>query len=262
MNALIRNPVSGVMRGADGSLRRQTVPVGAEGGCLTHAAVTGRDPVRTGDPIFDSGLARGFVWQPALGMGHYPVRETDEPYRNGGAQAYWDKYVDYARTPLGEAINQARVELVRGWTAGPVVDVGIGCGSFIEAASAAGVQIAGCDVSPVAVAWLNHRGLWRSPWEAPVPAVTLWDVLEHLPDPAAMLANVERFVFTSLPVFRDADHALASKHFRPDEHRWYWSVDGLIRWMEAQGFECLEHDARETELGREDIHSFAFGRAP
>lgn len=212
------------------------------------------------DPVFDQWASAGLVWLPERGMGYYPVHEADEPYRNGGAQAYWDKYVGYARTPRGEAINEARVDLVRGWTLGPVVDVGIGCGSFIEAMHAAGATAYGCDVNPIAVTWLHHRGLWRSPWEGPVEAVSLWDVLEHLSDPAAMLANVRRFAFVSLPVFSSADDILNSKHFRPDEHRWYWSAEGLIRWMGAQGFECLEHDQRETRLGRESIDTFAFGR--
>lgn len=216
--------------------------------------------VVTGDPVFDEGLAQGLVWQPALGMGFYPVQEDEEPYRNGAAQDYWDKYVGYARTPLGEAITQARVDLVRGWTLGPVVDVGIGCGAFIEAMCAAGATTYGCDVNPVAVTWLHHRGLWRSPWEGPVHAVSLWDVLEHLPDPAAMIANVRELVFTSLPVFACAEDVLTSKHFRPDEHRWYWSPDGLVHWMATQGFECIEHDQRETRLGRESIDTFAFRR--
>lgn len=214
----------------------------------------------TGDPTFDAGLAHGLVWQPALGMGHYPVRAADEPYRNGDARAYWDKYVGYAQTPLGEAITVARVDLVRGWTLGPVVDVGIGSGAFIEGIHAAGGTAYGCDVNPVAVVWLHDRWLWRSPWEQPVHAVTLWDVLEHIEDPAVMLANVTGFVFTSLPVFASADDVFASKHFRPDEHRWYWSADGLIQWMGIQGFECIEHDSRETRLGRESIDTFAFRR--
>ncbi|GMV06724.1 MAG: hypothetical protein AMXMBFR53_29990 [Gemmatimonadota bacterium] len=214
----------------------------------------------TGDDVFDAGLAQGLVWQPALGMGFYPVRLEDEPYRNGHAQAYWNKYVEYARTPLGVALTEARVDLVRNWAGGPVVDVGIGCGAFIEAVYAAGGEAFGCDVSPVAMKWLHERGLWRSPWEGPVAAVTLWDVLEHLPDPAAMLSNVREWVFVSLPVFEDPAGLLTSKHFRSDEHRWYWSADGLVRWMGAQGFECAEHDERETVLGREDIHTFAFRR--
>lgn len=214
----------------------------------------------TGDRVFDQGLRQELVWQPGLEMGFYPVKCEDEPYRNGHAQEYWDKYVGYARTPLGEAITQARVDLVRGWTLGPVVDVGIGCGAFVEAMYAVGATAYGCDVNPVAVEWLHQRGLWRSPWEGKVHAVSLWDVLEHVPDPAAMLENVEGLAFVSLPVFASGDEILDSKHFRTDEHRWYWSAAGLIRWMGQQGFECLEHDQRETRLGRESIDTFAFGR--
>lgn len=215
----------------------------------------------TGDTFFDAEVAAGLVWCPELGMGYFPVQEAEEPYRNGGAQAYWDKYVGYAATEQGVRLTETRVQMVTEWHDGPVVDIGIGCGSFVEAMHAAGRAAYGCDVNPVAVTWLHHRHLWRSPWEREVAAVTMWDVLEHLPDPALMLRSVREFVFVSLPIFTDAEHIIRSRHFRRDEHRWYWTADGLSRWMLAQGFELVQHDTRESRLGREDIGSFVFRRS-
>lgn len=215
------------------------------------------------DPLFQSMAANGLVWLPEVGMGYFPVQEEDEPYRNGGAQAYWDKYVGYSATPMGRALTRARTELVRRFdTVGSVLDVGIGCGAFLEAMHAAGWSAYGYDVSPVATNWLQERGLWRDPYQPgmEVQSVTLWDVLEHLPDPGALLERVQRYVFVSLPVFRDAHHVLQSKHFRPDEHRWYWTVPGLVHWMGAQGFHLLDSSRMETELGREDVATFVFQR--
>jgi hypothetical protein len=214
----------------------------------------------TADAVFNEAIS-GLAWAPSLGVGHYPVAERDEPYRNGGAQAYWEKYAGYAETPLGVALTDTRVTLVREHTKGPVVDVGIGCGQFVEAMRAAGSDAYGCDVNPVAVAWLNHRGLWRSPWEQEVDAVTFWDVLEHIPDPATMLAGVRTWAFVATPVFESAEAVLESRHFRPNEHRWYWTADGLCRWMGAQGFGCVLRDRRETDLGREGIGTFVFRRS-
>lgn len=215
------------------------------------------------DARFLHWASEGLVWLPERGMGFYPVDEADEPYRNGGAEAYWKKYEGYAVTPMGEAITRTRVDLVLSHCTDVVLDVGIGCGAFIEALHAAGRSAYGFDVNPIATAWLAEHGLWRDPREpgVTVPVLTLWDVLEHLPDPAELLGRVTGWVFCSLPIFRDGEHVVASRHFRPDEHRWYWTRDGLIRWMAELGLECVAHDDRETRLGREDIETFAFRRA-
>jgi hypothetical protein len=76
----------------------------------------------------------------------------------------------------------------------------------------------------------------------------------------SLLANVREWVFLSLPIFRDAEHALGSKHFRPDEHCWYFSLEGLVFAMKTCGFELVTHSRIESELGREGIGTFAFKR--
>ena len=71
---------------------------------------------------------------------------------------------------------------------------------------------------------------------------------------------VERLVFLCLPLFTGPEHVLRSKHFRPDEHYWYWTYEGLLWWMGEHGFTCIEHGTPESLLGREDIHTFVFNR--
>lgn len=91
--------------------------------------------------------------------------------------------------------------------------------------------------------------------------MTLWDVLEHIEDFPAVIANVRDWLFLSLPIFRDADHALRSKHFKPNEHCWYFTRDGLVAAMSMCGFALVSESRVETELGREDIGTFAFRRS-
>ena len=91
-------------------------------------------------------------------------------------------------------------------------------------------------------------------------AISLWDVLEHIPDFQALLANVREWVFVSIPIFRDAEHVLRSKHFKPEEHCWYFTRDGLVLAMKQCGFGLISASAIETDLGREDIGTFAFRR--
>lgn len=157
---------------------------------------------------------------------------------------------------------QARVEFVNRHYQGALVDVGIGSGAFIERRNAAaeGETTFGFDVNPVAQEWLLQRDLFFDPYRVRVPAISLWDVMEHIPDFRALLARVSEWVFVSIPIFRDGQHVLASKHFRKDEHIWYFTSDGLIQAFGDCGFDVVATNTMETELGREDIGTFAFRR--
>lgn len=205
------------------------------------------------DAVFEAAARRELVWIPERGMGYYPV-SAPPPYD----AAYFDKYVGYAATTMGQGITDARVELVNRYTLGEVVDVGVGCGTFIMAR---GALTYGFDINPAGRHWLIDRDLWKDPTSVPVQAASFWDALEHIQDPAPILDNVGQWVFVSLPLFTGPDHVLSSKHFRRDEHYWYWTREGLIWWMGEHGFECVEHATPESLLGREDIHTFVFRRA-
>ena len=197
-------------------------------------------------------LLPGLIWSPERAIGYYPV--------HGGPaydEAYFAKYQSYADTPMGRALTRSRVNFVAKHWHGPVTDIGIGSGQFVETR---GETTTGFDVNPAGIAWLRGRGLFHDPYAEPVAAATFWDSFEHIADPAALLARVNHAVFLSLPVFDGPDHALRSKHFRPTEHYWYFTRAGLVRYMHEAGFHLAEHATFETSLGREDIESFAFRR--
>lgn len=193
-------------------------------------------------------------------MGYYPV--VGSPYD----EDYWDKYVMYSQSEMGNDITYQRVGLVQRFIghSAMLVDVGIGCGHFIHcrntSTSKARSATRGWDVNPKAIDWLQERKLLHNPYEKSVPNICFWDVIEHIPDAADILKNVMEYVFVTVPIFRDAEHILQSKHFRPDEHCWYWTREGFIDWMSEQGFKCVEHNTNESLLGREDSHTFVFLR--
>lgn len=199
-------------------------------------------------------LKNGVLWDDERGIGHMPGDG-----RRIYDAAYFEKYVGYARTPLGSALNAARLDFVaRHYSSSlPLVDIGIGCGQFVESRK----NTFGYDVNPSAIRWLIDRGCWWDPWAYRPEAVSMWDSLEHMDDPAGFLARVNRYVFVSLPIFDGPDHVLRSKHFRPDEHLWYFTYLGLVRFMQIQGFHLIDESDMETKLGREDIHTFTFRRA-
>jgi hypothetical protein len=174
-------------------------------------------------------------------------------------QDYFDRFDRDARTELGRSLMRARVNFVEQHYRGTLIDVGIGSGAFVELRSRRRMTY-GYDVNPAGIRWLEERMLLVDPYLVAFDAMTLWDVLEHIEDFEPLLANVRDWLFLSLPIFRDAEHALRSKHFRPDEHCWFFSRDGLVTAMRLEGFALVTESAIETELGREDIGTFAFRR--
>jgi len=194
------------------------------------------------------GLTDCLLWSEELGMGWHGRRPMD--YEG----AYFAKYQELDATPMGEALTKARVDLVRRHFSGQVLDIGIGGGRFVEESGGFGF-----DVNPEALQWLNANGCYKNPhfgWDA----MTFWDSLEHIPDPELMLRSIGDWAFVSMPIYKDQADCLKSKHFKPGEHIWYWTLDGFASWMDRQGFELREINHAESELGREGITSFAFRR--
>jgi hypothetical protein len=194
------------------------------------------------------------TWFPDLGVGYFPVEDPQAPYD----VRYFAKYMGYQATDMGRRITQARLELVERHWQGPLVDVGIGSGAFVSARP----NTKGYDINPCGVYWLKDKELFCDPYREPVEAVSLWDVLEHIAEFDKLLARVTARVFVSLPVFTGPHEVLSSRHYREDEHFWYFSAYGFLKIMATLGWQALEHNEAETRIGREGIASFAFARAP
>ncbi|MBD8242506.1 hypothetical protein IFT95_09895 [Pantoea agglomerans] len=196
-------------------------------------------------------LKFGLIWLPALEMGYFPVPKN-RPYDKW----YFMRYQKMADTPMGRELTRARIQLVARHYDGPLVDVGIGAGQFVEARP----NTRGYDINPFGIEWLQQRGLWADVYSCRHPALSFWDSLEHIDKPEVVVAKAEKWVFVSVPIFSSGDAILASRHFRQDEHIWYWTHKGLLRWFDGQGFDCIEHNTMETALGRDGIGSYAFRR--
>lgn len=177
--------------------------------------------------------------------------------------AYFDKYLGYEGTAIALAINAARIDLVdrRAGAMARVVDVGIGSGEFIKRRRG---PTFGTDINAAALQWLEARGLRATPellWT--YDAFTFWDSIEHIPSPEQYLAKVRAsgIVFASLPIFEDLRRIRESKHYRPNEHFYYFTQSGFVRLMALHGFDLLEVNDGESRAGREQILSFAFRRS-
>lgn len=195
------------------------------------------------------GFEDKLVWFPELGMGWHPAPPMSYE------KDYWDKYVEYDATKMGEALTRFRLKFVRKFWHGEVVDIGIGAGRFVQESGGKGF-----DVNKSAIKWLKNNDLYCDPYDQPVQAITCWDSLEHIPEPVKLLDQVTKWVFVSMPIFPDANRAHKSKHYRPGEHIWYFSERGLIHWMASHGFRLAGHSDEETKIGRDEIMTYAFTR--
>lgn len=214
-----------------------------------------------GDPIT---LDNGLIWYPHLGIGYLHFKDGAEQIYD---RDYFNKYVGYKGSPIATLLNAERVSLVRDFLTDHhmVLDVGIGSGEFIEERNKGldyyNRATYGTDINPAGVEWLKDHRLYIPSEELNNPlslfkGITFWDSLEHIPDPS-FIKNY-KFAFISCPIYNDLAHVLSSKHFRPNEHCWYWTAPGLVHFMGKLGFTLMTFDAREVKCGREDILSFVF----
>jgi len=193
-----------------------------------------------------------FVWLPKLGFGYYPAFDCKTEYFN--------EYQNLEGSGVCDEINRIRVDMVQQFIGNAMLlDFGIGAGTFIQSRGPGITK--GYDRDGAGVEWLMKNGCWLDPYgQQQISHISFWDAFEHLEHPEVLLRKVTGFVFMSLPIFVDCDHVLQSKHFKPNEHFWYFTAWGLEAWMKQHGFSCRFADNPETRAGREDVGSFVFER--
>ena len=195
---------------------------------------------------------------PSEGVAYIPV------HAHGQKVTYFDEYEALKDSPISDELLLFRSGLVHQWAdGGKVLDVGIGSGAFVESHGDA----VGFDVDPKAVDWLEERGLYCDPYVdgalEDIKAVTFWDSLEHIRDPDAILDKIgNQWVFVAIPIFgsMDKDVLTRSKHFKRNEHYWYFTWEGLLDFMEYHGFAYKGSTSGETDIGREGIITVIFRR--
>lgn len=174
---------------------------------------------------------------------------------------YFQHYVELEDTAVAVKLNKGRVTLSHKYCSS-LLDIGVGSGEFIKKSTA---KMYGYDVNQVAINWLKEANLWLDPYEniKDVEGITLWDTLEHIPQPSRLLKLLQtgQYVFVSLPVFADLTKVRFSKHYKPNEHYYYWSINGLISYMKHLSYRLIEISDHESLAGRQDIIAFVFRRA-
>ena len=170
-------------------------------------------------------------------------------------EAYFNKCLGYEDKDIAVAINDGRKALVKKYHKGRVLDIGIGSGEFIKKRP----DTYGYDINPVGLQWLYDNRYYSDKFRD-FNAFTFWDVVEHVDAPEGYFKRFPdgAFVFFSLPIFGDLQSIRGSKHYRPNEHLYYFTSQGFIDWMAMHRFRLLERQKFEIDAGRDSIYSFAF----
>jgi len=175
---------------------------------------------------------------------------------------YYQNYVQYENNDKSDAINSSRINLVKRYVDEKVLDIGVGSGLFVRTFPG---RCSGYDVNQVAVKILRSQGKFYNLEAHGLPqgrfnGVTLWDVFEHFAEPGEFLKSFpnQTYLFMSLPIFDKLDNVKSSKHYKPNEHYFYFTKLGLQRYLNHFGFRYLEYNNCETAICRENIGCFAF----
>lgn len=185
---------------------------------------------------------------------------VEDYYRGTGASI---GTVDYIKDKVFfDTIGREKAGYVQrfaGTTPRTLLDIGCGMGCFLGAMKAAGWTVEGIEVSAYAADYVSRElGIpvacgtveqFPADREKSFDVVTLWDVLEHVPDPGALLKQCRRFLKPGGTLFLSTTHidtpffTLFGKHARiviPPSHLYYFSVPVLKRLLHSSHLELID----------------------
>jgi len=169
--------------------------------------------------------------------------------------SYFDVYRRRRRFRLKRAdARLRRIELIR--EPGLLLDIGCSLGYFVEAANARGWRAVGLEISSCAADEARRLGvevrtgvLERAGYaDGEFDCVTMWDVLEHVPDPTRHMLEVRRIlkprgmVVIGTPNIAHPRFRLGRqrwRHLKPTEHVFYFQESSLHRLLAETGFELV-----------------------
>ena len=147
-----------------------------------------------------------------------------------------------------------RIELIK--PPGRLLDVGCSLGYFVEVANARGWCASGVEISPhasqeardlgldVRTGTLQHARFADESFDC----VTMWDVLEHVPDPTAHMLEVRRtlaptgLVVVGTPNLGHIIFRIKRKrwrHLKPAEHIFYFAKPSISLLFQKTGFDTV-----------------------
>jgi len=184
--------------------------------------------------------------------------------------AYYDKYESLGKEGVFDPIASARCEDLLRWFSGfgagrEVLDVGCGLGQFVAVADKCGWKAEGLELSMGAVDFARRQGLpvqnldFLSGEIEPnsFDLVTLFEVIEHVPNPAEFLRRAGEvvrpggLVYLTTPNFASLDRFIAGKDWKiiHPEHLTYFTPRTLLALVKKTGrFDILHFRTRNLSV--------------
>ncbi|MFH1858621.1 MAG: polysaccharide deacetylase family protein [Candidatus Omnitrophota bacterium] len=189
--------------------------------------------------------------------------------KRGSSQMGYDDYFD---DPVVLAEAEKRLEKVQRFRhQGKLLDVGCAAGYFLKAAEKAGWEVQGVEISEEASRYarelLKLDVRTGTLFDVKFPSetfdvVTLWDVLEHIPDPSAFLCEIHRLLrgegllVVLTPNIAGLRARLMGRNFigyRPPEHLYYFSPASLQTLILKTGFAPVSIETEPDSLASDAI---------
>jgi SAM-dependent methyltransferase len=183
--------------------------------------------------------------------------KSDNPKERG--------YADYAKeSALYLKTYKKRMKLVSKWLPQPgrILDVGCAAGYFLRVAQQHGHDVHGVElseaISQAAIQSLGSDRVYNGLLDDAVEArgwqpqsfdlITIWDVIEHVPDPQSLLSSILKLIKPGgklLLETQNVESRLANKlgkrwhHYKHDEHLYHFSPKTIERLLSDSGYKVL-----------------------
>ncbi len=161
---------------------------------------------------------------------------------------------------------------------GKILDVGCGDGGFLELAQQNGWTGVGFDYETRMIALGKARGVevhvaefaafCASRAAGEFDAITLFDVLEHTPEPRELLGRLVPllkkggYVALTLPNSERPIPFVREEHDYPPHHFTRWSPEAMRGFLEREGFTVVRQDAGSLKLAYLSDHVYFYALVP
>ena len=185
----------------------------------------------------------------------------DEKYFEGGIYSDYLGEREYRLSLFERKLPLVEAQVLKG---GKLLDVGCAAGYFLEVAASKGYDVFGVEVSKYATDHVDEslrpRVFTGVLEDARFPidffdAITMWDVLEHLPNPLDALREAHRvlqkggkLIVETVNVSCINAKLLGPRWplYRPPFHLFYFSVSTLTELLRKSGFEVAKVEPMQT----------------
>ena len=172
---------------------------------------------------------------------------------------YFKNYVNLKNTNISKKLNNFRTKISSKYAkTGMILDVGVGSGEFIQKSKN---KVFGFDINPNGIKWLKDENKYLNPYTDDISKIkvfTLWDTLEHMVNPCYFLSLLKKnqIAIITLPIYDNFLRLTLSKHFKKNEHLYYWTNESFEWHMEQNEFKIIECSEEENKCGRQGVKTF------